>query len=168
MAANEQTQRAYALGQKYEEMYGGCAQCVLAALMEVLPQYRNEAVFQSATGLAAGIAQSGNACGAFTGGVLFISSVYGRTLDNFADPENKKLETQALCRKLLAKFEEAYGECRCAVIQEKLMGRSYAMHLPEEREKFLAAGGHAPEKCPSVVGASAAWVVEILEEAGLI
>ena len=168
MAKDGRAQRAFELAQQYEQAYGGCAQCTLAALMEVLPAWKNPAVFQSATGLAAGIAQSGNACGGFTGGVMFISSVYGRALDNIADPEGKKFVTQSLCRKLLAKFEETYGSCNCAKIQEKNLGRSYAMYDPAERDRFNADGGHAPENCPAVCGNAAAWVIEILEEEGLI
>ena len=158
--------QAYDRAFAYEGSVKGCAQCVLSALMETIGGV-TPAVIKAATGMAAGVAQSGNACGAFTGGVLAIGCFIGREYDNLKDEEGIRFETFRLARKLLAKFEDAYGNCNCAKIQEKLCGRSFRMSELSEREAFAAAGAYI-DKCTNVVGNAAAWVVEILEEEGLL
>lgn len=159
---------AYEKGVYYEAAFGGCTQAVLATLMELFPEYRNEMVYKAATGLAAGAAQSGNICGACSGGILFIGLVAGRPMDNMADPDNIKLQTQKLCRELQAKFKEKYRTFICAGIQALNMGRHYRMYDDTDRQAFLDAGGHDSENCPSVVGNACVWTIEVLEGHGLI
>ncbi|MGI6031112.1 MAG: C-GCAxxG-C-C family protein [Eubacteriales bacterium] len=158
-------QQAYERGYEYEGKVGGCAQCVLCALKETALDIDN-AVIKSATGLAAGCARSGHACGAFTGGVMALSTVVGREYDKMDDMAAND-RTMELCRKLLERFEEAYGSCDCTQIQAHLMGRGYHMYDPEDKQKFLDAGGH-DDVCTGVVGRSAKWVVELLAEEGLL
>lgn len=154
------------LAYQYEQVYGGCAQCVIASVKSVLGGI-SEDVFKAATGLAGGMGLTGNNCGAFTGGVLVLSTFKGRTLDNFADPEKVGRETYRMVRKLIDRFNKEYGSINCRNIQERIMGRSYNLCDKNDFKEFLAAGGH-DDKCPSVCRNSAVWAVEILMEEGLV
>ena len=46
-------ENAYELGRHYERTYGGCSQCVVAALQDTYDT-RNDEILRAATGLAAG------------------------------------------------------------------------------------------------------------------
>ena len=50
---SELMQKAFQLGFDYEKTYRGCAQCTIAAIQDTLG-FREDNVFKSATGLAAG------------------------------------------------------------------------------------------------------------------
>lgn len=158
---------AYNRAYTFEQKYGGCSQCVLAALKETIGNIPDE-VFKSATGLAAGLSGGGYACGALTGGILALSSYLGREIDNLPDPDGVRFRTFHISRRLVEKFEKEYGERGgdCAAIQTKIMGRSYDI-LKGERDIFIADGGH-DDKCPAVCGNAAAWTIEILAEEGLL
>jgi len=159
---DEVEKRAY----RYEATYGGCSQCVVAAIREVVGLI-DDSVFKAATGLAGGIGLSGSACGALTGAVLALSMARGREYDNFADPERTRFESFKLAHKLAERYEKEYGSLICKDVQTKLMGRSFNLLIPEEYQAFLAAGGH-DDKYPAVVGKTARMAVELLFEEGLI
>ena len=159
----EISKEAYELGFHYEQEYGGCCQCALAAIQDALGM-ENKAVFKSATGLSGGLCSTGDgACGALTAGVMAIGCKIGRERDNFKDPEENRLKTRELGLKLYNKFIKEYGSGNCREIQKKLFGRSYNLLDTSEREEFEKAGAHT-EKCPSVAGNAAMWTVEILLE----
>ncbi|MGA2401813.1 MAG: C-GCAxxG-C-C family protein [Syntrophobacteraceae bacterium] len=62
--------RAANQGRKYEQIYKGCGQCLIGAVLDTLGIKRDE-LFKAATGLAAGVAMMGDgSCGAYVGGVL--------------------------------------------------------------------------------------------------
>ncbi len=158
--------RASGLAEKYEREYGGCTQCVLAAIMETLGGISDE-VFKAGTGLAGGIGLSGNSCGALTGGVMALSCYLGRDYEHFADPDRERINSYHLAARLQQKFEEEYGTSVCQGIQTKIMGRSFNLWDPKDNEAFLDAGGHR-DKCPSVCARAAAFVIDILNEEDLI
>ena len=157
--------KVFDFGFSNEAKYGGCAQCVLYTLSEVgIPV--DPAVIKAATGLAAGVARSGNACGALTGSVMAISGIAGRGKDEMDDiPLSGKCVD--ICRKVIDRFMKEYGSCNCRDIQYAIMGASFRMYDAEDRARFLEAGGH-DDKCTGVVGRAAGWVIEILEEEGLL
>jgi len=75
---------------KYKAKIGSCPQCVLAALMETL-DVGDPATVQAADALAGGSALSTEGtCGALVGGLLAISSIVGRSYDNFKAGETKR------------------------------------------------------------------------------
>ena len=159
---------AFDLAQMYEMKYGCCAQCVLAAVKNTVGMDKiTDGVFRSATGLGAGLAGAGYACGALTGGIMAISCFLGRDFTNFADPSGSRFETFRLARKLVDRFQAEYGGGNCADVQTKLMGRTYDI-VRGNRAEFLNDGGHDAGYCPTVCGKSAAWVIEILAEEGLV
>ena len=169
MLNEELKQKIYETGFKNEETYGGCAQCVLATIKQTLGQVTDD-TFKAATGLAGGVAASGNACGACTGAILSMGSFLGRDMENFGTPEgleNKEKATQ-MGRRLQEKFEKEYGSFKCSEIQQKLFGKSYKMYIPEEKAQFIANGGHGPNGCTKVVANASVWAAEILSEEGVI
>ena len=154
------------LAWKYEQRYGGCAQVVLAAVKESLGGVSDD-VFQAATGMAGGIGRTGHACGALNGGTMALSCFWGRPYSDFADPGNRRANTLAMSKRLVEKFQNEYGSADCRGIQQKIMGRSYDIGNPQEMEQFIKDGGH-DDKCPSVCANSVRWLIEILNEEGLI
>jgi len=161
--AGEIADRAFEAGRQYERTYGGCSQCVLAALQDVFGR-RDDAVFQAATGLAGGggLACDGS-CGAYTGAILFLGQLLGRNRDGFADPDLVRRETARLVRRLRQRFIDHYGSVVCRNIQTKVMGRPYYIADAEDYARFHDAGAHEVF-CPQVVGLAARWAAEIVEE----
>jgi len=164
------TEKAYSLGVEYEKQYGGCAQCTIAALQDVL-ELRNQgsdAVFKAATSLDGGVGCEGDGhCGAYSGSVMMFGYVIGRERDNFADPESLRKQTNTMAQALHERFIERYGTVICHGIHRKIFGRPYYLKDPAEKEKFREAGAHV-DKCTAVVGLAAKWAVEILFEAGKV
>ena len=161
-------EKAYHSGFDYEKQYGGCAQCVIAALQDVLElrDKASDAVFKAATSLEGGVGCEGDGhCGAYSGAVMMFGHVIGRGRDNLADPESIREQTNALAQALHKRFLERYGTVICHGIQRNIFGRPYYLKDSTERAKFRAAGAHV-DKCTAVVGEAARWAVEILFEAG--
>lgn len=155
------------LAYQYERDYGGCSQCVVGAIKNVLGDVISDDVFKAATGLAGGIGLTGNTCGALTGGVMVLSALTGREYNNFADPERVRFKSFALARELIDCFEKKYGSTVCYEIQKKIMGKCYNLWDETEFNEFIEAGGH-DDKCPGVCGKAARWVIELLLKEGLI
>lgn len=158
----ESTKRAYGLGFSFERDYGSCGQCVFAAVSETLGNGSAE-IFKAMDAFAGGLGRSGDGtCGALSGGVAAISCRYGRA--DFGNTENSGRERgMLLAKRLHDRFLEEYGGILCKDVQRKIMGRSYRLCDPKEREEFIAAGGHS-DKCPDVVGKAAKWTVDLLTE----
>ncbi|HUT66944.1 MAG TPA: C-GCAxxG-C-C family protein, partial [Dehalococcoidales bacterium] len=129
---------------------------------------RNDAVFKAATGLAAGGgASTDGSCGAYTGGVMILSSLMGREREDFADTAGILLKNFELIRKLHDEFIREYGSVICRNIQTKIFGRPYYLADMDEFEKFEKAGAH-DEHCPGVVGKAARWTAQLIIETGLV
>lgn len=171
MSENEEKKeildKVYELGNKYEKEYGGCGQCVLAALTDVFDLKKDD-VFKSLTGYAGGgglLTDSG--CGGYVAGILFLGLLKGRERENFQDPEEIRYHTYELSRKLHENFIDEYGSVICRCIQQKIFCRPYFLPDGDEFEKFEEAGAHT-EKCPDVVGKAARWTAKIAIEENLI
>ena len=159
--------KAYHLGYEYEKTYKGCAQCIVAAVQDTL-NIKNDDIFKGMTGCSGGggsLCDTG--CGAYVGGIILLSTLWGRERDNFADPDKVRARTSELARKLHARFIEEYGTAICRDIHMKLFGRFFYMADPDEAEKFDAAGAHSTV-CPDVVGKAAKWVTEIILQENLL
>ena len=147
------------LAQQYEKTCTGCAQSVVAGVLDAL-DLKSDEVFRAASGLADGIGLTGDgACGALTWGALAIGLVFGRERSDHKDIM-KPMKSYLLCRELQRDFIEQYGSCRCRDIQAKLMGRTFNMLDPKD----LAAAGPAGmmEHCSSVAGRAGRKTAEII------
>ncbi|MBN1280585.1 MAG: C_GCAxxG_C_C family protein [Candidatus Thermoplasmatota archaeon] len=152
--------KAYTLAYTYEATRGSCPQCVLAALKETL-DIGDEVLFQASQGLAGGTALSTRGtCGALVGGILAISSLVGRTYQQFSAGESKRL-VYKYTKQLYDRFLAEYGSPLCCDVQTQLFGRSYNLLDRQDYAAFEQAGGHV-DKCPSVSGNVAQWTAELI------
>ena len=146
----------------YEQTFGCCPQCVLAAIQDVLGTGSDD-LFKAAHGLAGGggLTQTGT-CGALVGALLAIGAAHGRDRADFAG--GPQMQSYALAKKMFDAFVEEFGSPICAEIQTREMGRSFDLWDQKDFEAFLAAGGHQ-DKCPNVAGTAARMAAEVLLEA---
>jgi len=145
---------------EYEQKYGNCPQCVLAAIQDAFEIVDNR-VFMAAHGLAGGVGlATDGTCGALAGGVMALCCRYGRARENFG--KGRYLVSYELAKRLHDRFVQEYGSCICREVQNRLFGRSFDLWDRKEYDDFEKAGGHT-SKCPGVVGNVAMWVAEMLE-----
>lgn len=153
--------KANALACEYEQKYGCCPQCVLAAIQDVVG-IGNDETFKASHSLAGGGALLGTGtCGALLGGMLALGAKYGRDREHFSSGPNS--QSFKLGKKLYNQFVEEYGSPICADVHTRLFGKSYNLWNKEEYQAFEDAGAHV-DKCPLVAGKVAAWTVEIMLE----
>ncbi len=155
---------AFELGKKYESECTGCAQCTIAAVFEALGIW-NDDVFKAASGLADGLGLTGDGtCGAFTGGAMAISHLFGRKHGDFKDIF-KPFKSYELVKKLHSQYIEQYGSCRCHDVQKSLMGRTFNLWDMNDMAEAFSPGG-LPDHCPNVVGTIAKFTTEIILDEG--
>ena len=153
--------RAYELGFQYEETFHGCAQCAVAAIQDTLG-LEDDGTFKAANGLNAGLGcSSRGTCGALAGAVMVISSLCGRPRELFNDVNRIRAKAYGPAQRLLERFEQEFDSGICGEIQKRLMGGSFNLLRPEERDMFLKAGAEEIH-CPDVVGKASRWAVEII------
>jgi C_GCAxxG_C_C family probable redox protein len=119
----------------YASFTGGfsCSQAVLASFSEELGMDK-ETAYKISCGFGAGIARSGNICGAVSGALMVIGLMYGKTTpeDNAA-----RETTYSLMQEFLKEYTALHGSVMCP----DLLG--YDMRDParfaEAKEKKVAA-----------------------------
>ena len=148
-----------------EQQYGNCPQCTIAAIQDVFGGV-DDIVFKAAFGLGGGGALSSKGvCGALAAAIMIIGICWGRDKADFDKPVDRRCFE--LTRVVIAKFEEKYDGISCHQVQKKIFGRSFDTFIPEEKEAFLAAGGH-DDKCPGVVSFAACIVAEMILSGDII
>lgn len=158
---NAMLKRVYDRAFEYEQKYGSCPQCVLAAIQDEFGIVHDD-VFRAGHALAGGVGLSTQGtCGALTGGVMALSCKYGRSRENF--DKGSFLKSYVRAKKLYDRFVQEYGSTICRDIHMKLFGRTFNLWDSREYKEFEAAGAHR-DKCPPVAGNVAKWVAEILTE----
>lgn len=158
--------KAYDLGFEYEKSYGGCAQCVMAAIQDTTG-IRNDFIFKAGSGLAGGggLKLSG-LCGGYSGSVMMMSAFFGRVRNKIDGDREDKYSSLKMAAALNEKYVEKYGSVICREVQVKIFGRSFDLWDPIEKKLFEKAGGHV-DKCTTVVADAASWAAElILDEIG--
>ncbi len=152
---------AYKLAFEYESKYGSCPQSVLLAIQKVFC-LRMDAVIKAGHALAGGAGLSGyGTCGALTGGIMALSFMYGRELEDI--DKGSFLKSYRLAKNLYDKFVAEFGSCICKDVQRKIFGKAFNLWNAKEHKEFEKAGGHI-DKCPDVAGKVARWVAETLIE----
>ena len=94
--------------EKFQAGYN-CAQSVLYAYSDEL-NLEKETALKLACGLGAGMARSGEVCGAVTGGILVIGLKYGR---GERDDRSITEQTYQKTQELMASFEQRHDSCVC-------------------------------------------------------
>ncbi len=152
-------EKAADLGYKYEQEYGNCPQCTIAAIQDTF-SIPDDNLFKAVYGLAAGMGLSskGN-CGALSAAVMIIGERIGRERSDFNKGRNPKC--YALSKQVMEKFEEKYGSLLCNQIQTRIMGKSFDLSKEDEYAEFEKAGGHN-DKCPEVVATAVRYVAEMI------
>ena len=157
-------EKAGNLAKEYEKTCTGCAQAMVAGLLETLNLF-DEGVFKSASGLADGIGLSGDgSCGALIGGSLVIGLLYGRGKKDHKDMM-KPLKSYLLSNELYNYFCDRYGSSRCHDIQKSMMGRVYDMFDPNGLRDATNDG--LLEKCSDIVLNTARKTAELILQEGL-
>ena len=152
-------ERAGELAAEYERTCTGCAQSVVAGLLDAL-EIESPDVFRAASGLADGIGLTGDgSCGALTGGAMVIGLVLGRERRDHRDMM-KPMQSYLLCKELHDEFLREYGSCRCHDIQRRIMGRTFDLLDPQQLEEAVKEG--MLEHCARVCGGAARRTVELL------
>jgi C_GCAxxG_C_C family probable redox protein len=156
-------ERALSLGFEYEKTITGCCQCTIAAIQDAIG-IQNDAVFKAGSGLTAGggISCEGS-CGGYTGGVMVMSSAFGRRREKWDNDKGEKDCAHKMARALLNRFNQEYGSNICRIIHHRIFGRGFDLKNAYDREAFETLGGHV-DKCTSVVGKAAAWATELILE----
>jgi len=155
----ELIRKAYDLGYEYEQKYGNCPQCTIAAIQDVFGIV-DDIVFKASHGLAGGVGLSSKGtCGAVSGGVMVISALRGRDRPDFHSGRSRKCYD--LSRHLSEKLESKYGGILCCQIQKTIMGKSFNLSNRDEFKAFEEAGGHR-DKCPEVVGTVVSYIAEMI------
>ena len=155
----EIAERAGELAAEYEKTCTGCAQSVVAGLLDAL-EIDSSDVFKAASGLADGIGLTGDgSCGALTGCAMVIGLALGRERKDHRDMM-KPMQSYLLCKELHGEFVREYGSCRCHDIQQKIMGRTFNLLDPKQLEEAMKEGmlGH----CAGVCGAAARKAAELI------
>lgn len=153
--------RALFLGIEYERTITGCCQCTIAAIQDSM-NIQNNAVFQAGSGLTAGGGVScEGSCGGYTGGVMVMSSIFGRRREKWNNDKDAKDCAHQMARTLLNKFNQEYGSHICKRIHRNIFSREFDLKAAPDREAFEKLGAHV-DKCTSVVGKAAAWATELI------
>jgi len=158
-------ENAYKIGFDSEKAWGGCGQCTMIGIFDALG-IENPGLIKAGTGLAAGGGRMcDGVCGGYAGGIMAMSSFFGRRKAFMDGDEIDKNASYEMAQKLRAVFLEEYGSVICDGIHQKLFGRNYDMYNPDDKEQFDKDGAHTT-KCTGVVGTAAKTAVKlILEEA---
>ena len=127
--------------------------------------------FKAASVLAGGVAYQGETCGALLGALMAVGLAVGRESISDTDQYRKAMEpAQEVRRRFMERIQAEYESSAplestlCRDIQARVYGRSFEMSDPEDRQRFLDAGGHSARGCPRVSGLGAEAVAELLLE----
>ncbi|MBQ0008864.1 MAG: C_GCAxxG_C_C family protein [Firmicutes bacterium] len=137
------------LAMKYFEEGYNCSQAVVLAFADLIPN-SNELV-KIAAPFGGGMARMRETCGAVSGMVLVVGSLYGYSTPETGD---KKLELYAMTQPLLKKFEEKYGSLTCRVLRGLM--QVHDDPTPTKRDTNF----YKTRPCKELVGGAA----EILDE----
>ena len=157
----ESSEKAYELGVRYEKECTGCAQTAIAGIFDAIGVKNND-VFKAGSGLTAGggISCQGS-CGGYTGGVMVMSSVFGRRREKWDDDIEEKDCAHNMAKALLDKFTGEYNSSICKTIHYRIFGRNFNLRDAADRAAFEEMGAHV-DKCNRVVGKAAAWATELI------
>jgi len=150
-------EQAYEKAVNYELDYGCCPQCVLATIQETVG-FVDDATIKASHGLSGGGGLVGlGACGALTGGLMALSSKFGRDRDKL--DKGRCINNFKKNKELVERFRTEFGGITCEDLQKQFTGRTYDMWKAEEYKAFDEARG---KQCAHATGTVTKWVVEML------
>ena len=131
----------------------GCAQVIVQSFLDIFEE-DNTALSMASSPFAAGMALTGNNCGALIGGLMTLGLVFGRKDVN--EGMAGILAGIRPMRKLVKYFEETYRNVNCRDITQSDLAN------PKEATAYFEAGGL--EKCAGMMADVAGFVGEIIYE----
>jgi C_GCAxxG_C_C family probable redox protein len=147
---------AYRLAFHYEATCGSCPQGILRAIQETVGGV-DDATIKASHGLAGGGGLAGEgACGALSGGLVAISTRYGREREKM--DKGRYINNFKKCNELVERFRQEFGGISCRELQQQFTGRTYDMWQADQYAAFSDARG---DKCAHATGTVARWVVEM-------
>ncbi|MBW2047191.1 MAG: C_GCAxxG_C_C family protein [Deltaproteobacteria bacterium] len=129
----------------------GCGQVIVHTFLEVFEE-DNTPVSMASSPFAAGLALTGNNCGAVIGGLMVLGLVFGRK--NVNEGMGGILAGIRPMRKLVKYFQETYKSPNC----RDITGTDLAD--PEKAAAYFQSGGL--ERCASMMADVAGFVAEII------
>ncbi|MFO7963865.1 MAG: C-GCAxxG-C-C family protein [Desulfobacterales bacterium] len=156
----EAMKRAFRIGFEGEKNRHSCSQCTYNALADVFG-IKNESFFRAVHPLEAGGGASSNTCGSFSAACAVIGYFLGRPYDYFMDGKEWDIKATILAYTLQEKFKYKLGSLKCGDILKTHLGFDMDWTNPEHIETYENRGGHST-LCPTVVGLTAAWTVDLL------
>ena len=136
-----------------EMEYHGCSQATLKPFLDIF-EIDNVGVMKAASPFAAGLAFTGNNCGALAGGLIALGLLFGRG-DVKEGMDGIIAGTRPL-RKLMKYFEGQYKTVNCRDITQTDVAD------PVKSAEYFDHGGL--EKCATMIANVAAFVGDILYE----
>jgi C_GCAxxG_C_C family probable redox protein len=153
-------QNARSTGFQYERDCTNCCQSTIAAIQDTL-EIQNDAVFKAGSGMAGGIGiHCDGVCGGYSGGVMVLSTLFGRDRSQFTDPDDL-MPSFELASVLHERYIQEYGSVICQDIHMKLFGRTFDLWDEVDFDAIEKLGAHN-DKCTSVVANASAWTTEII------
>ena len=150
-------EQAYEKAARYELDYGCCPQCVLATVQETVGGIDDQTI-KASHGLSGGGALLGEGvCGALTGGLLALSTKYGRDRDKL--DKGRYINNFKKARELTERFRAEFGGVTCQELQRQFTGRTFDMWNAEDYKAFDEARG---KQCARATGTVTKWVIEML------
>ncbi len=129
-----------------------CSQAVFATYSELLGLDRVTAL-KTASPFGAGIARTGETCGAVTGALMLIGLKEGKYL---TEDEESKEKCYRICQEFMGKFKEIYGSVLCREILSCDLST-------ENGQKFAKEHNLTRALCPGFVRDAAKIVEQLLE-----
>lgn len=167
LSKKEAIDLAFKIGFEGEASRTNCAQETFHAISSVLG-IKNPLIFKSLSALEAGggITTKGS-CGSFSGALVVFGFFFGRTYKQWEKGETY-IKSSILGQKLYRKFDEEFQTIVCTEIHKKIFGKTFDLMDQNNfginkavLKEFENSGAHTI-KCPTVVGLSSAWAIEIL------
>ena len=163
-------EKAGKLGYVYEAKYHGCAQCTIIGIFDALG-ITNPLVVKAGTALGAGGGKMcDGVCGGYSGGMMAMSSIFGRRQSDMDGDVEEKTSSNRMAQDLHLNFIDKYDSVICKELHMKIFGRKYDLNCDEDIKQFEADGAH-DDKCTSVVQFAAetatALIIDEAERRGL-
>jgi C_GCAxxG_C_C family probable redox protein len=129
----------------------GCAQVIVQSFLDIMEE-NNQQASAAASPFSAGLALTGNNCGAAIGALMVLGLVYGRRDVN--EGMEGLLKGIRPMRKFMKYFKNKYAHLNC----RDLTGTDLAN--PQKATAYFEAGGL--EKCAAMLADAAAFVAELI------
>jgi len=123
-----------------------CSEAVVAAVRKNVVPEIPEALIAAASGFPAGIGGSLCICGAVSGGVLALGSVFGRTAPSQAD-DPKSVNSLKLAFELQESFRKNHKGVLCCKVHTK----DLQMGSPEQKNQCIAFTGEVAAKTAEII-----------------